>query len=96
MANVSRNSLYRYHPEVLSVLRDHPDRRGSGSPGAADTRPALNAELAILHDQVPMLAALVDHYYAAYSEAQALLRRRDPELAELRRRIDSKVIRLAR
>jgi hypothetical protein len=36
------------------------------------------------------LAALVDHYYCAYRESQGVLERRDRELSELRRRLDSK------
>jgi hypothetical protein len=97
LANVSRNSLYRYHPGVLRALREHQrarqrtERLPRGK--SIDLR---GAELAELRQQVPKLAALVDHYYAAYREAHALLGRREQELAELRRRLDSKPVRLAR
>jgi len=96
MANISRNSLYRYHPNVLRALREH-QRRANFSPvirrHLADNQ---QAELTTLRRQTTKLAALVDHYYAAYREAQALLNRREQELAELRRRLDSKPVRLAK
>jgi transposase InsO family protein len=41
----------------------------------------------LLQDQLFKLAALVDHYYAAYRETSALLERRDRQLAELRRKL---------
>jgi hypothetical protein len=44
----------------------------------------------------PKLAALIDHYYAASTELRALLERRDRELAELRRRLDERPVRLSR
>jgi hypothetical protein len=40
-----------------------------------------------LHEAVAKLAALIDHYYAAYRETAGLLERRDRELAELRSRL---------
>ncbi len=96
LANVSRNSLYRYHPDVLRALREHqrPDATDSGrtrNPGYPQ-----QAELAALRHQTTKLAALIDHYYAAYREAQALLGRREQELAELRRRLDSKPVRITK
>ena len=42
-------------------------------------------ESAALRTQVSQCAALVDHYYAAWSESQVLLKRRERELAALRR-----------
>jgi len=56
---------------------------------------AQQAELIALRQQITKLAALVDHYYAAYREAQALLARREQELAELRKRLDSKPVKIA-
>ena len=96
LANVSRNSLYRYHPDVLRALREHQRQRESSV--SARLRHAVypqQAELIALRHQTTKLAALVDHYYAAYREAQALLGRREQELAELRRRLDSKPVRIA-
>ena len=56
---------------------------------------AQQAELIALRQQITKLAALVDHDYAAYREAQALLARREQELAELRKRLDSKPVKIA-
>ena len=92
-ANVSRNSLYRYHPQILRTLRDQRPRRNaagrSSHAAAADRR-----ELRALRFQAKGVAALADHFYAAYTETRALLVRRNRELAELRRRLDSKPISL--
>lgn len=96
MANVSRNSLYRYHPEVLRALREHQRARPRISRSADHAIVRQRAELADLRQQVRQLAGLIDHYYAAYREAQALLSRREQELADLRRRLDTKLSRLAR
>jgi hypothetical protein len=96
LANVSRNSLYRYHPDVLRALREHQGQEVSGvSVRLRQAVQAQQAELIALRDQTTKLAALVDHYYGAYREAQALLTRREQELAELRRRVDSKPVRIA-
>jgi hypothetical protein len=95
LAKVSRNSLYRYHPDVLHELRKH--QRASDRGGAAarsHTVDPQHEELVSLRLQIPKLVALVDHYYSAYREAQALLTRREQELAELRHRLDSEPIRL--
>ena len=90
LANVSRNSLYRYHRDVLGALREHQRvRHGAGSARPHNTIDSRHAELAALRLQIPKLAALVDHYYAAYRETRALLDRRDRQLAELRRRLNS-------
>ncbi len=96
LANVSRNSLYRYHPDVLRAVREHRGQEVSGV--LVRLRQAVQtqqAELIALREQTTKLAALVDHYYAAYREARALLTRREQELAELRRRLDSKPVRIA-
>jgi hypothetical protein len=50
----------------------------------------LRRENAQLREQLAKLAALVDHYYGAYCEAKSLVERRERELAELRRCLDSK------
>jgi hypothetical protein len=87
LANVSRNSLYRYHAPVLEAFHQHQ------GPNSARTRARRSAERhrsenALLRDRLTKLAALVDHYFTAYREADALLKRRDRELAELRSRLD--------
>ena len=88
LANVSRNSLYRYHTTSLRTLRKLQCQRPSATQSKAvksDERRRI--ENAALHACISKLAALVDQYYAAYRETSALLRRRDGELAELRRRV---------
>ena len=54
------------------------------------------ADHARLQDQLSKLAALVDHYYAAYRETRALLDRRDRQLAELRRKLNSAPVAIRR
>ena len=96
LAAVSRNSLYRYHPGVLDSVREFCRRRRSGRNTARGADSRSQEELVSLRDQIPKLVALVDHYYAAYCETRAVLSRRDQELAELRRRLDSKPVGLTR
>ena len=88
-AGVSRNALYRYHPQVLHELRKLQCRalraeRSSG--GSTDER----MQNALLSRHIASLVTLVDHYYAAYREAAALLARRERELAEVRRSLKMK------
>jgi hypothetical protein len=45
-----------------------------------------------LHLQVAQLAALVDHYFAAWQEASSLLKRSENELANLRKTSKPKVV----
>lgn len=87
LANVSRNSLYRYHAPILAALQQH------HGPRSARTRARRSAERhrrenAALRGRLAKLVALVDHYFAACREADALLKRRDRELAELRNRLN--------
>lgn len=84
LANVSRNSLYRYHAPILAELRKHQRPESSARARALRSAERHRSENALLRDQVAKLATLVDHYFAAYREAGALLKRRDRELAELR------------
>jgi AcrR family transcriptional regulator len=89
LADVSRNSLYRYHADILKGLRKHQCRRPSAAQSKAvksDERRRI--ENIALREHISALAALVDHHYAAYREASALLERRDRDLAELRRRFN--------
>jgi AcrR family transcriptional regulator len=96
-AGVSRNSLYRYHPSVMQVLRQY-QQKHSAIRAAARSKADLpiKSEIAAMREQVVKLAALVDHYYGAYREINALLQRRERELADLRRGLDSKPIVLQR
>ena len=56
----------------------------------------LRREAAQLREQLGKLAALVDHYYAAYRDTQDLLARRERELADLRRRLETAPVALRR
>lgn len=94
LAGVSRNAIYRYHPTVLATLRRLQGR--SADPPGQWARSAQAADHARLQDQLSKLAALVDHYYAAYRETRALLDRRDRQLAELRRKLNGAPIAIRR
>jgi AcrR family transcriptional regulator len=94
LAGVSRNAVYRYHPRVLAELRRQ-QGRSSHSLGqwAMSSRAPDQAHL---QDQLTKLAALVDHYYAAYRETRALLDRRDRQLSELRRKLNNAPVAIRR
>jgi hypothetical protein len=93
LAGVSRNSLYRYHTDILKALRRHQCRRPSASDSKARrSDEQRRVENIALRERISQLAALVDHYHAAYREAATLIERRDRELAELRRRFKLKPI----
>jgi len=98
LAAVSRNSLYRYHADVLKDLRalklSHAERQPPVR--RAGTVRTQETELASLRVQVSKLASLLDHYYQAYKEAQALLSRREQELSDLRKRLDHRPAELRR
>jgi AcrR family transcriptional regulator len=87
LAGVSRNAVYRYHPEILAELRRQQGR--TFRPPGQWASSAGGTDQASLQDQVSKLAALVDHYYAAYRETRTLLDRRDRQLADLRRKLNS-------
>jgi AcrR family transcriptional regulator len=92
LAGVSRNALYRYHPDVLEELRKLQQQQG-GVPGPAKQEDQqLREENKDLRHQVTALAALVDHYFAAWQETRTLLERRERELAELRRNTKPKLV----
>jgi AcrR family transcriptional regulator len=87
LAGVSRNAIYRYHPTILATLRRLQGR--SADPAGQWSRSTHAVDYARLQDQLSKLAALVDHYYSAYRETRTLLDRRDRQLAELRRKLNS-------
>jgi hypothetical protein len=92
LAGVSRNALYCYHPDVLEELHTL-QRQRRGDPGPArQEHQQLREENKELRHQVAGLAALVDHYFAAWQETLALLERRERELAELRRNVKPKLV----
>lgn len=89
LAGISRNALYRYHPDAVQALHAAQQKYRPRLDG--DTRAArrLRQDNAALREQLAKMAALVDHYFAVWQETRLLLERRDRELAELRR--DAKV-----
>jgi hypothetical protein len=91
VAAVSRNSLYRYHKQVLQSLRDH-QRRGPASAQRKARKAAEHqrSENRALRAKIEKLVALVDHYYGAYRETAGLLARRDREVADVRRQLGTK------
>ena len=92
LADVSRNALYRYHPTVLLALQRAQLRHGSQQAPAKREVAQVRAENEALREQVTKLAALVDHYYAAWKESCTLLARRERELSDLRRNIKPRVV----
>lgn len=92
LAKVSRNTFYRYHRDLLYDLTKLQRRQISSRRSANRNDMSLREENATLHDQLAKLAALVDHYYAAWKETRSLLDRRERELSELHRRASNKVV----
>ena len=92
LAEVSRNALYRYHPEVLLALQRAQLRNAGQQAPAKSEVVKVRAENEALREQVTKLASLVDHYYAAWKESCTLLTRRERELSDLRRNIKPRVV----
>jgi hypothetical protein len=92
VADVSRNSLYRYHAPTLKALRER-QRHGPRAAHIKARRSAeqRRAENLALREDIAKLVALADHYFTAYREIAALLERRERELAELRSKVPSDV-----
>ena len=89
LAGVSRNALYRYHSDVLQELHKLQQQRYRDPRPEKRKLQQLREENEDLRHQAASLAALVDHYFAAWQETRILLERRERELAELRRKIKS-------
>ena len=97
LAFVSRNSLYRYHTEVLKAIRQYQrQHQPAGESKVSRITQKLRSENASLRKQLAKLAALVDHYYLAHREARGMLARRERELANLRRSLQTQPIAIAR
>jgi hypothetical protein len=79
----------------MSKTSDSTTRPARRTRAAAPTL-RLRREAVQLREQLGKLAALVDHYYAAYRDIQILLARRDRELADLRRRLETAPVALRR
>jgi AcrR family transcriptional regulator len=94
-AGISRNALYRYHPDVLSELHDL-QRRYRASDAPERKLQKLRRENEELRSQVAGLTALVDHYFSAWLETAALLKRREREISTFRKLVPPKVTPLRR
>lgn len=90
LAEVSRNTLYRYHAPIIAKLRHHQPRKSSRIK-ARRAAEHLRRENERLRKHATQLAALVDHYFAAYRETTALLERRERELAQLRKQLPARL-----
>jgi hypothetical protein len=90
LATQSTDIIQRFSRHFVGYKGVPPIRPDSGA------RSAHAVDHARLQDQLSKLAALVDHYYAAYRETRALLDRRDRQLAELRRKLNSAPVALRR
>ena len=86
LAGVSRTALYRDHRSVLNELHTWQRKLRRETAPTQQAMTTLREENAAQRTQICQLAALVDHYFAAWSESQTLLKRREGELAALRRR----------
>jgi len=91
-AGVSRNALYRYHRDILNDLHKLQEniRRDKSNIPYQKLR-HLNAENRFLKRNIAELAALVDHYFAAWQECNTIAQRRDRELADLRSKVEKRV-----
>lgn len=95
LVGISRNALYRYHPDVVQALHAA-QQKHLRRPDDAVRAARLRRDNAALRKQLTKLAALVDHYFAAWQETRLQLERRDRELAEVRRAHKPQVVSLHR
>lgn len=84
LAGVSRNTLYRYYPDIAERVRRLRRARGNGRSARESVVNSLRSEIAALRGQLAKLATLADHHFAAAEEQRALVARRDRELAVLK------------
>lgn len=77
LARVSRNTLYRFYPEIAVAVRQLRRRRTRGFRSRAKVLRALRSEIAALRAQVARLVALADHYHAAAEELRSQIERRE-------------------
>ena len=92
LAGISRNALYRYHPDVVQALHAAQQKHRPRHDGDRQAAQRLRQDNAVLREQIARMAALVDHYFAAWQETCLLLQRRDRELAKSRRDAEVRVL----
>jgi hypothetical protein len=95
LAGMSRNALYRYHPEVVQALHAAQQEHRPRIDGDRQAAQRLRRDNVGLREQIAKMAALVDHYFAAWQETRLLLQRRDRELAESHRDAKVRVVSIA-
>lgn len=95
LAGISRNALYRYHRDVVQALHAAQQKHCPRIDGDRQAAQRLRQDNAVLREQIARMAALVDHYFAAWQETRLLLQRRDRELAESRRDAKVRVVSIA-
>jgi hypothetical protein len=95
LAGISRNALYRYHPDVMQALHAAQQKHRPRLDGDRRAAQRLRQDNGVLREQIAKMAALVDHYFAAWQETRLLLQRRDRELAESRRDAKVRVVSIA-
>jgi AcrR family transcriptional regulator len=72
VAGVSRNTVYRYYPDVAEATPRLNRGRGAHRRLAQqNTLRALRSELVVLHTRLAKLATLVDHYHTEAAEGRA-------------------------
>ena len=85
VAGVSRNSVYRYHRDILDELSSRkasaPRRRNDLDLEIA----RLRNDVATLKERTTQLATLVDRYYSAWRESEDAVLRLNREISEIRR-----------
>lgn len=95
LAGISRNALYRYHPDVVQALHAAQQKHRPRLDGDRRAAQQLRQDNAALREQLAKMAALVDHYFAAWQETRLLLQRRDREVADLHRDAKVRVVSIA-
>jgi hypothetical protein len=71
-----------------TILSEGPILPAASSPTVVQ----LRHENRELRERLAKHAALVDHYYCGYRESQGVLERREREISQLRKRLDSQPI----
>lgn len=95
LAGISRNALYRYHPDVVQALHEAQRKHRPRSDDHRRAARQLRQDNGVLREQLAKLAALADHYFATWQETRQLLERRERELAEVRRDAKVRVVSIA-
>lgn len=95
LAGISRNALYRYHPDVVQALHEAQQKHRPRSDDDRRAARQLRQDNGVLRERLAKLASLADHYFTAWQETRHLLERRERELAEVRRNSRARVVSIA-